>query len=307
MGYWTLLVLYNSTGRLRIGWRLLIYYLLVLVSFAVLVVIIARSLPREYALPVGTVLVAVANVFATWFCLRRFEHQPLAAGGIGLDRPWLRHLVIGILAGGSAITVCWFVYRLAGWAEVTRPQYDLVFAGELCALTVVMVGVATWEELAFRGYSFQIMARWNRPVAVLVVGAMFVSAHQRLPAAAQPISVINLFLAHCVLCLAYLRTRSLWLPVGAHLGWNVVQGCVFGMRVSGGQQLASLWETHLQENFWSGGGFGPEGGFVVTLLGVLLLVAMWWWMPQRTPTPDLLSIEQVPSAAVEDAAEGPAE
>lgn len=307
MGYWTLLVFYDSTGRLRIGWRLLIFYALVVVCLIALALIVIQVVPRGQAKLTGGPILAAGCVFATWFCLRRLEGQPLSAAGIGLDRPWLRHLGIGFAAGGAAIVICWVVYRAAGWATVTRPTYDLLFVGEVAACVMVMAGAAVYEELAMRGYPFQALARWNLPVAFLLLGAVFAVGHGFSPGAVQLMPMINLFLAHMIFALAYLRTRSLWLPIGLHLGWNITQGNLLGMSVSGNPQQTSFLQTELQQNFWTGGAFGPEGGLVVTLLALVVLVCMWLWMPQRSPTPDLLSVEQAPSPAVEDAAESPAE
>ena len=44
---------------------------------------------------------------------------------------------------------------------------------------------------------------------------------------------LNLVLAGVLLGLCYLRTRSLALPMGLHLGWNWTQGSLLGFGVSG--------------------------------------------------------------------------
>ena len=47
---------------------------------------------------------------------------------------------------------------------------------------------------------------------------------------------LGIALAAVLLGLAYLRTRSLALPIGIHLGWNWFQGNILGFGVSGNSQ-----------------------------------------------------------------------
>jgi uncharacterized protein len=71
-------------------------------------------------------------------------------------------------------------------------------------------------------------------------------------------------------------TRSLWLAVGIHWGWNFVQGPVFGAAVSGGES-EGLFKPVISGPEWAtGGAFGPEGGLLALVLctaaGVVMLV-----------------------------------
>nr|WP_141810786.1 CPBP family intramembrane glutamic endopeptidase [Nocardia bhagyanarayanae] len=44
---------------------------------------------------------------------------------------------------------------------------------------------------------------------------------------------------------AYVATRSLWLPIGLHFGWNFIQAGVFGVTVSGsGPASPGLLQPH---------------------------------------------------------------
>jgi hypothetical protein len=66
--------------------------------------------------------------------------------------------------------------------------------------------------------------------------------------------------------IAYLRTRSLWLPVGMHFTWNYVQGFVFGLPVSGYAFPHSLLKVQVHDAAWlTGSAYGPEGGLLSTV------------------------------------------
>jgi len=56
--------------------------------------------------------------------------------------------------------------------------------------------------------------------AMVVVSAAFGLGHHMNPNASW-LGTANTFLAGIRLCLAYVRTRSLWFPYGIHIGWNL--------------------------------------------------------------------------------------
>jgi hypothetical protein len=78
--------------------------------------------------------------------------------------------------------------------------------------------------------------------------------------------------------LGYIRTGSLWFPIGAHVAWNVLLAKVAGLPVSGIDFGGSLLGTTVQgPEFLSGGAFGPEGGMLgvaALLVGGLLLARL---------------------------------
>jgi membrane protease YdiL (CAAX protease family) len=292
-----------ATGQFRLIWKLLIYLALGVGGMFLLLFILAGLIDArpDIAFPVFMLAFAVWHLFATWYCVRLLERRPIAAVGIGWDRPWLRHLALGTLSGAAAIGACCALWLAAGWAQADRPVYDWALAGQIGLFLLSMIGVAVWEELSYRGYPFQIMSRWNRAVAVIVLGAAFTSTHIWKPGGSEPIAVFNLMLAHVIFVVLYWRTRSLWLPIGAHLGWNFAQGAVLGLRVSGSRPVPSLIDVQVQSNLWTGGQFGPESSLTATLIGLVLLVVLWRWLPQRTPRPDLLTEEPPSIRPAEDA------
>jgi len=87
-----------------------------------------------------------------------------------------------------------------------------------------------------------------------------------------------LFLGAVLLGLAYLRTRSLALPIGIHLGWNWTHGHLLGFGVSGFAQPG--WFHPLLQDLpeWvTGGRFGPEASIFAVVADVLLIVLLWKW------------------------------
>ena len=104
------------------------------------------------------------------------------------------------------------------------------------------------------------------------------------------VAFIDLFLGAVLLGLAYLRTRSLALPVGLHLGWNWTQGHVLGFGVSG-FDFAGWWQPIFQgkAEWLTGGTFGPESSVFSPLVSLLVIVLLWRWKGSITASATLNS------------------
>lgn len=70
---------------------------------------------------------------------------------------------------------------------------------------------------------------------------------------------------------AYAATRTLWLPIGLHFGWNFALSGIFGVTVSGNEDMpAGLLHGVLSgPEAITGGGFGPEAGIFAILVCVI--------------------------------------
>ena len=89
----------------------------------------------------------------------------------------------------------------------------------------------------------------------------------------------NIFLASIAFGRAYLRTRSLAMPLGIHLMANFVQGGVLGYGVSGEAQAGLFTPAFHGAPAWlTGGAFGLEAS-VPGLLGVLALLEVLYRLP----------------------------
>jgi hypothetical protein len=92
------------------------------------------------------------------------------------------------------------------------------------------------------------------------------------------VAVIDIFLAGAMLGLAYLRTRSLALPIGLHLGWNWTQGHVLGFGVSGFDFAGWVKPVFQGKAAWlTGGAFGPESSVFSPVVTLVVIALLWRW------------------------------
>ncbi len=102
------------------------------------------------------------------------------------------------------------------------------------ALFGFMAGAAVTEELMFRGLLFRLVERGlGTYIALALSGAVFGAVHLLNQDATLVGGVAIAIEAGGMLAAAYAATRSLWLPIGLHFGWNFAESGIFGTEVSG--------------------------------------------------------------------------
>jgi uncharacterized protein len=146
------------------------------------------------------------------------------------------------------------------------------FAG-LTTQASASLAAAVGEELLFRGAIFRITEEWLGTTAALIISAVLFGAAHGLNTGATPIGVVAIALeAGALLGVAYSASRSLWLPIGMHFGWNFTEGGLFGTTVSGGQSHGMASVTLSGPVQLTGGAFGPEASIIA--IGVCLIAAI---------------------------------
>lgn len=186
--------------------------------------------------------------------------------------------ILGAVLGLSIISVYVLVLSGIGAATLTRGAglHDVVPAlNEFLVPWLTAVG----EELLFRLILFRLAEEaLGTGLAVLISALLFGLSHATNPGAS---SADVLFLAGgmgTLLAFAYAATRSVWFPIGLHLGWNFAEGCLFGLPNSGQADPVQILHTAISGSaILTGGAFGPEGSlllFILTLIGTVILAAL---------------------------------
>ncbi len=141
---------------------------------------------------------------------------------------------------------------------------------------LVLALAALCEEIIFRGYPFQrLLDALGTTLGTVLISICFVVVHYQpdMPHAA----VFALFLLSVILCIAYLRTRALWLPWGLHFAWNAAMGPLFGLPLSGYSGFANGFSPVVQSvplgpDSLTGADYGPEGSVIAVLV---LCFGLW--------------------------------
>jgi membrane protease YdiL (CAAX protease family) len=244
----------------------------------------------------GLLAAAIAIVLAK-FVIARLGAAPrddLAWPGAG------RQLLAGtlgaalLMSGIVAIAALLGGYTIAGWGGSTSWPM-IVFLGGVQAAVV--------EEVIFRGILFRFLEDFGGSwFALAATSALFGLAHISNDNATWFSSLAIAVEAGVLLGAAYMLARSLWLPIGIHFGWNVTQGYVWDVPVSG-HAVDGLVESHpAGAELISGGAFGLEASAVALVLataaGLWLLfralraghLVQPWWVRRRLARAEIAAV-----------------
>jgi len=289
-------------GKIRPIWRAILYAiagLIALLAAIVLVVLLVEafapgamrgmgSAEAMIARPASFTLVYVTGnaglLLLAWLFLRVFDRRSFRTLGLWFYPRWGRELLAGIGLGIALIVVgvlCSVALRATHFAGASEIRTTVLLG--VFKIALLLLFAAANEELLFRGYAFQrlvdsVGAFW----AVAITSALFGVAHLFNPSS-TPLSTANTALAGILLSLAYLKTRALWLPIGLHWSWNFTMGPVLGLPVSGLNITPTLLRAETAGPVWlAGGAYGPEGGIVMTVVCVVVVI---WLARSRTLAP----------------------
>jgi len=164
-------------------------------------------------------------------------------------------LAVGILGGATLFVLVYLLLWVAG--AVSFDGFN-GFGGLGHALAIA-VASAVGEEIVFRGVLFRrFETALGTAIALIVSAALFALLHAGNPGASWISTLAIALEAGVLLGVAYAATRSLWLPIGVHFGWNFTEGGIFGAAVSGGQYQGLIAAPLWGPPWLTGGAFGPE-------------------------------------------------
>jgi len=222
----------------------------------------------------------IAMILAAFIMLRWIDRRPIKLLGLALLDGWKRDFAIGLIIGMGMISLTLVILWAGDWVTLSLNELTLALLGALTKALLLFFVAALMEELLLRGYIFQAFIEGSRVwIALILLSLLFSMAHLYNPDSTIP-SSLNIFLAGVLLSVCYLKTRSLWLPTGLHLGWNWMQASFWGMGVSGYHVKWSVFTAEAQGANWiSGGNFGAEASIFATI--VISVGTYFIWQSRR--------------------------
>ena len=284
-------VFVNRFGHFRAGWRIAIYFgITALITAAALGV--RRLFPDQNgaetgpdwespAFAIGYAVLVLLAVLAAWVTLRWADRRPFGALGLSPTPGWAREFLLGVGFGGGSVALVFLISWGLGFITVTAAGFSWTLAGYLLRGLAVIAVAATMEELVMRGYPFQAVVEGTGTwIAVLLFSLTFGLLHMQNKNWTW-IGVLNIAFLGVLFSAAYLKTRSLWMPIGLHIAWNWIQGFLLGMNVSGVEIRRSVLVSQPKgPDFLSGGAFGAEGSLLASavLVGLSFYVFRAEWL-----------------------------
>ncbi len=280
----------NSKGKLQPVWAFIFAAILSAVAFVVSGNIAAQMVGQRaflFELVFRPLLSLLLLGIYVWMLTvgDHIEDHRIAAQGLPHVKGWWKHFALGA-AVGFLLTVL-AVAPIHFWGH-TRIAYDqgLKIVPKVAAVIVILLFGALAEELMFRGYPFQHLEKGIGAVGAIAVFSVLYGLLHLLNPGAGRWGVVNTILIGILLSIAYLRTRSLWLPWGIHFGWNATLGSIFGLTVSGFRFFNVYARTTVTGPTWvTGGSYGVEASATCAIAIVLGILIVWKLPLQKLPQP----------------------
>ncbi|MFF9296923.1 CPBP family intramembrane glutamic endopeptidase [Streptomyces sp. NPDC014764] len=208
-----------------------------------------------------------------------------AAGAVG------RGVLIGTLVFAAVVANIAFMghYEVDGWGSYTGAV----------GLAGFMAGASVTEELLFRGVLFRtVEERFGTWGALVPTSVLFGAWHLANPDASLWGAAVIALSAGPMLGAAYVATRSLWMPIGLHFGWNFAASGILSTEVSGNDTQQGLMDASTSgPTLISGGEFGPEASLYTLVFCALVTVGFLWLarrrgqlMPRRSKRADAAAL-----------------
>jgi uncharacterized protein len=272
-----------SENRLRSGWRILLFIVPGIFVMSTVIGLVPHGPWRFLAMS------ATLSLYV-WLFARFVDGRSIRETGMRSAPYWKAEFWLGVWFASAAMSFIFLFAWLAGWTTVDGFGWQREppggFALSLVGYLIIMLCVAYYEELVFRGYLnlnlFEGLysrrwsdSRWPAIMSVIIISGLFGLAHANNPNATA-LGVLNVTLAGIMLGIPFLATGRLGLSVGIHFAWNFVQGGILGVPVSGTEFENSVIQIHSSgPALYSGGAFGFEGGLIGTL-GIVMILALTW-------------------------------
>ena len=253
--------------RLRAGWRLLIHTILFIfvLGIATTPLVLSGFNPESNdptVLILAKLVEAAVLILTIWFARRFIDRRSFVSLGNVWKRKSFHDLMAGIWIAFIILAVMFVVFLTFGWIDWQGWAWEFgsfnsaLFTLFLYFLLFVIVGYE--EELWVRGYILQNLEDGlNLFWAFLISSSIFSLLHLGNPGATF-MSVLGILLAGFFLGYAYIVTRTLWLAVGLHIGWNFFLSPFFGFPVSGLETPGMMRFNVVGPDLWTGGRVWPR-------------------------------------------------
>ncbi|HSB92055.1 MAG TPA: type II CAAX endopeptidase family protein [Flavitalea sp.] len=252
--------------------QVIIFLAVYLLAFMALASVLPRAKTTDITdslfIPIAaSSVISITIVIFAMFVFKQ-DSTPLGWTFIGQTRPAISGACLGIF-----LITCGSLVLYAGkWLEWTATDAAI---SDTIILALLLFVSAFSEELVFRGFILgRLLKKSSRLTGLIASSAIFGLFHFNNPEI-SPIAMINIFLGGILLGITYSYTRNIWFGVMLHFSWNLLQGPIFGMPVSG-LVLPSVISSQLAgPELITGGKFGLEASLVQGILLLLSCLGLW--------------------------------
>lgn len=234
------------------------------------VIAYALNIGDEYYSPISLIAQLIMTLLIILLAFLWQGRKPRTLGFVKKNafRDYLIGLGAGFVMFSAAVGICVLTGALT-LSKTSNVNYALLV---VFCLGWLFQGMA--EEVLCRGFFLVSLARkHNLVIAVLGNSLAFAALHLGNDGIGF-LPMVNLTLFGICASIYFIKTGNIWLVSAMHSIWNLVQGNLYGILVSGGFVGPTFFSSTIDESktIINGGAFGLEGGLAVTIVLVISIL-----------------------------------
>jgi len=184
-----------------------------------------------------SVLLVLSFIVISWFCIYLLEKRNILRSWLTPANQRLKEFAFGFILMGALCLISQLFFSLINdisWAVSADISLTKFLSASLADLNGVLI-----EELVFRGVLlYGLIKLTSAKTGIMVSAAAFGIFHWFSYGVLGNILGMTLVfittgLMGYVFAKVYVKTESIVLPVGLHLGWNWINGSIFSNGISG--------------------------------------------------------------------------
>ena len=225
---------------------------------------------------IGLFIPHVVSIFLIFLLVKFIEKRDFSTLGFRTNNFFLKYLKglgIGIILVSITVIIMKAINVID--IEINKIRVNDVLNIGIYFLMFMIQGAG--EEIYLRGWQMPLLGKkWGLPLAI-IVNSLFFSLLHLLNPSFTLIPFINIVIVGILFSIYAFNEESIVGACGIHSSWNWMIGSIFGFEVSG-MKLgeSSLFGIRIKgSEIFTGGGFGPEGSIIVTIVLLVFTLIIW--------------------------------
>lgn len=241
---------------------------------------VANKVSAPPAVMIPTLISTVFGTIISMLYCRFGEMRSLGSMGMR-KKKIVPHYLIGLAVGTALMTAIVLFSALFGAQKISF--CNGVNFGLIGLYWIGWFFQGMSEEFIFRGYLMNTVGgKHSAVIAITVSSVAFSLAHIANPGFG-PLVFVNLALFGVFAGLYMILTDDIWGGCAIHSIWNCTQGNLYGISVSGTNEMESVMKTVADSDsvILTGGKFGIEGSIFTTIVLVAASAIVYFMMKKK--------------------------
>jgi len=235
----------------------------------------------ELGLDILLILVNAAQIVVIFFVFKLIYKRPVSQMGLSL-RKWLKWLGLGLITGIVAATVHTFLVVQTSISIFSDFDIREMLTLEVVSSMILLISIVFAREIIYRGFLMTALKTTRNKVLIVVLPAMIFGFIQFASADATTPGVINHILKSLAFAYMFIKTGSLWMPIGFQISWNIFRWNIFGIQ-TGGLELSVPPEYSTNGSEILASGYGILGGLIYSFVILCLLIFIHFGVKNNDP------------------------